>query len=72
MPAPKTITAGPLPRLAYTIPEVAEMLAEHPDTVKKHCQTQDLRGAYKIGGRSSPWRIPPKAIDYYQATRSKQ
>lgn len=73
MPAPtKTKTAGPLPRLAYTIPEVAEMLAEHPDTVKKHCQTQDLRGAYKIGGRSSPWRIPPKAIDYYQATRSKQ
>jgi hypothetical protein len=65
-------TSTGLPRMAFTIQEVAEMLAEHPDTVKKHCQTQDLRGAYKIGGKSSPWRIPPKAIDYYQATRNKQ
>lgn len=72
MPASKTMTAAPLPRLAYTIPEVAEMLAEPEQSVKRHCQTQALRGAYKTGGKTSPWRIPRKAIDYYQATRSKQ
>lgn len=48
------------------------MLQEPQQTVKKHCQTQALRGAYKTGGKTSPWRIPPKAIDYYQATRSNQ
>ena len=73
MPVPKTIPKdGALPRLAYTVPEVALMLAEPQQTVKKHCQTQALRGAYKTGGKTSPWRIPPKAIDYYQATRSNQ
>ena len=61
-----------LPRMAYTVPEVAVMLAEPQQTVKRHCQTQALRGAYKTGGKTSPWRIPPKAIDYYQKTRSNQ
>lgn len=59
-----------LTRRAYTIEEVAEMLAEPVSTIRTHCQTQALRGAYKTGGRTSPWRIPPKAIDHYQATRS--
>ncbi|QHK19397.1 hypothetical protein GU243_06165 [Pseudarthrobacter psychrotolerans] len=48
------------------------MLAEPEQTIRRHCQTQALRGAYKTGGKTSPWRIPPKAIDYYQATRSNQ
>ncbi|NSX37830.1 helix-turn-helix domain-containing protein [Pseudarthrobacter oxydans] len=65
-------TSTGLPRMAFTISEVAEMLAEPEITIKKHCQTQALRGAYKTGGKTSPWRIPPKAIDYYQATRSNQ
>ena len=69
VPAPRTTE---LPRMAYTVPEVAVMLAEPQQTVKKHCQTQALRGAYKTGGKTSPWRIPPKAIDYYQKTRSNQ
>lgn len=59
-------------RRAYTLEEVAEMLAEPVSTIRVHCQTQALRGAYKTGGRTSPWRIPPKAIDHYQATRSNQ
>jgi hypothetical protein len=45
------------------------MLAKPVETIKRHCQTQALHGAYKTGGRASPWKIPPKAIDYYQATR---
>lgn len=61
-----------LTRRAYTLEEVAEMLVEPVSTIRAHCQTQALRGAYKTGGRTSPWRIPPKAIDYYQATRSNQ
>lgn len=69
MPAPKTTT---LPRRAYTLEEVAEMLAEPVKTIRQHCQTQALRGAYKTGGKTSPWRIPTKAIDHYQATRSNQ
>ncbi|XAZ30626.1 hypothetical protein AAHB34_15890 [Paenarthrobacter ureafaciens] len=32
-----------------------------------------LKGAYKTGaGRTSPWRIPPAAIDYYQQHQPKQ
>jgi hypothetical protein len=73
VPAPKTIPKdGLLPRLAFTVDEVAEMLAEPVRSVSRHCQTQALRGAYKTGGKTSPWRIPPKAIDYYQATRSNE
>ena len=65
-------TSTGLPRMAFTIQEVAEMLAEPETSIKRHCQTQALRGAYKTAGKTSPWRIPRKAIDYYQATRSKQ
>jgi len=73
VPAPRTLPKdGTLPRLAYTVPEVSLMLAEPQQTVKRHCQTQALRGAYKTGGKTSPWRIPPTAIDYYQKTRSTQ
>lgn len=61
-----------LPRRAFTLQEVSEMLAEPVDTIRRHCQTQALRGAYKTGGKTSPWRIPNKAIDHYQATRSNQ
>lgn len=69
VPPSRTAT---LPTMAYTVPQVAEMLQEPQQTIKKHCQTQALRGAYKTGGKTSPWRIPPKAIDYYQKTRSNQ
>lgn len=65
-------TSTGLPRMAFTIEEVAEMLAEPVSTIRTHCQTQALRGAYKTGGRTSPWRIPPKAIDHYQETRPNQ
>jgi hypothetical protein len=65
-------TSTGLPRMAFTLEEVAEMLAEPVQSIKRHCQTQALRGAYKTGGKTSPWRIPPKAIDYYQATRPNQ
>lgn len=63
-----------LRRLAYTLEEVAEMLAEPVATISKHCRTQALKGAYKTGsgGRTAPWRIPHTAIEHYQATRSNQ
>lgn len=50
------------------------MLAEPVATISKHCRTQALKGAYKTGsgGKTAPWRVPPEAIEYYQATRSKQ
>lgn len=64
--------AKQLPRRAYTLQEVSEMLQEPVSTIRTHCQTQALRGAYKTGGKTSPWRVPMKAIDYYQATRPNQ
>lgn len=61
-----------LPRLALTLEQVSEILQEPPATIAKHCRTQALKGAYKTGGRTSPWRIPPAAIDYYQQHQPKQ
>lgn len=59
-------------RRAYTLEQVSEMLQEPVATIAKHCRTQALKGAYKTGGRTSPWRIPPAAIDHYQANRQRQ
>lgn len=69
-----TATKPETARLAYTLQEVAEMISEPVATVAKHCRTQALLGAYKTGngGRTAPWRIPPAAIEHYQATRKKQ
>ena len=69
-----TATKPEATRLAYTLQEVAEMLAEPVVTIARHCRTQALRGAYKTGngGRTAPWRIPPTAIEHYQATRKNQ
>lgn len=53
--------------------QVSEMLQESVNTIRKHCRTQALQGAYKTGtGKTSPWRIPPAAIDHYQRTRPRQ
>lgn len=57
---------------AFTPEQVAEMLEEPVRTIVVHCRTQALKGAYKTGGRTSPWRIPPAAIDHYQRTRPRQ
>lgn len=57
---------------AYTPDQVAEMLEEKVEAINRHCRTQDLKGAYKTGGKTSPWRIPPAAIDHYQRTRPRQ
>lgn len=69
-----TTTKPEATRLAYTLQEVAEMLAEPVATIARHCRTQALSGAYKTGngGRTAPWRIPPAAIEHYQATRKTQ
>jgi Helix-turn-helix domain len=64
-------TTAPPKVLAYTLEQVAEMLQEPATTIAKHCRTQALRGAYKTGGKTSPWRIPPKAIEHYQNSRNR-
>lgn len=58
-------------KVALTVEQVAEMLQEPVYTVKKHCRTQALKGAYKTGGRTAPWRIPPAAIDHYQKNQPR-
>lgn len=57
---------------AYAPEQVAEMLQEKVEAINRHGRTQALKGAYKTGGRTSPWRIPPAAIDHYQRTRPRQ
>ena len=57
---------------AFTLEQVSEMLQEPVSSIRTHCRPQTLKGAYKTGGRTSPWRIPPAAIDYYQRTRPRQ
>ena len=58
---------------AHTLEQVSEMLNESVNTIRKHCRTQALKGAYKTGtGKTAPWRIPPAAIDHYQSTRPRQ
>ncbi|MHA7176180.1 helix-turn-helix domain-containing protein [Arthrobacter sp. Sr24] len=57
---------------AYTPEQVAEMLQEKVEAINRHCRTQVLKGAYKTGGKTSPCRIPPAAIDHYQRTRPRQ
>lgn len=59
-------TPSGLPRKAYSVEEVGEMLNEPTYTIKAHCRKGELKGAYKTGGRTSQWRIPMSAIDYYQ------
>lgn len=68
------MTTNTVQRRAYTLAEAAEILAEPVATIAKHCRTQALKGAYKTGngGRTAPWRIPPAAIEHYQATRKTQ
>lgn len=57
---------------AYTPDQVAEMLQEMIEAINSHCRTQALKGAYKTGGRTSPWRIPTAAIDHCQRTAPRQ
>lgn len=41
--------------------------------INPHCRTQTLKGAYKAGrGKTATWKIPPSAIDYYQAHQPRQ
>ena len=52
-----------------TVAEAAEQLRLNAETVRQLACRGKLRGAYKTGqgGRTSPWRIPPKALDQYRA-----
>jgi excisionase family DNA binding protein len=56
-----------------TIRQAAERMNQHPDTVSTLCRRGELKGAYKIGkqGKTSHWRIPPKAIDRYELLRAQ-
>ncbi|GAA5229215.1 helix-turn-helix domain-containing protein [Arthrobacter cryoconiti] len=66
------MSAPVMVRKAFTPDQVAEMLQEPVRSIKIHCRTQALKGAYKTGGKTSPWRIPPGAIDHYQRTRRRE
>lgn len=67
------MSTSTITKRAHTLEEVAEMLQEPVSSIRTHCRTQALKGAYKTGrGKTAPWRVPPAAIDHYQRTRPRQ
>ena len=52
-----------------SVREAADQLNVNEETVRQLACRGKLRGAYKggLGGRTSPWRIPPRALDQYRA-----
>jgi len=67
------MSTATITKMALTLEEVAQMLQEPVSSIRIHCRTQALKGAYKTGrGKTAPWRIPPAAIDHYQRTRPRQ
>lgn len=54
-----------------TIKQAAEQLNVNPETVRQLADRGKLPGAYKggSGGRTSPWRIPPRALDLYRSAQ---
>lgn len=54
-----------------TVKQAAEQLNVNPETVRQLADRGKLRGAYKggLGGRTSPWRIPVRALDLYRSSQ---
>lgn len=54
-----------------SVHDAAEQLQVDAKTVRKLAGRGKLRGAYKtgMGGKTSPWRIPPKALDHFRAAQ---
>ncbi|MBO9555552.1 helix-turn-helix domain-containing protein [Cellulomonas sp.] len=48
--------------------DVAEMLGIHPETVREMARRKQIR-AIKFGGRTSPYRFRPAAVDELIAKR---
>jgi excisionase family DNA binding protein len=44
----------------YTVEEAAIILGVHPETIRRMCKRQELRGARKVG---DTWRIPRASVD---------
>jgi hypothetical protein len=65
MPAPKP------PQTDLTIRDVAELTQQSVYTVSELVRKGRFQGAYKAGsgGRNSPVRILPAALEYYRATQ---
>lgn len=48
----------------YTVPEVAELLGMHPETIRRALREGRLIGV-KLGGRKSHYRIPAEALERF-------
>lgn len=55
------MTAEVLPRVVYSINEVAQMVGRSPRCVRHWCEQGHI-DAMRIGGRSH-WLIPAKVVD---------
>jgi excisionase family DNA binding protein len=56
--------AEQLNRPFYTVPEVAELLGMHPETIRRALREGRLKGI-KLGGRKSHYRIPAEALERF-------
>lgn len=62
---PKKTTTAPT---LLGVRDVAEMLDLHPETVREMARRKQIR-AIKFGGRTSPYRFRPAAVDEFIAKR---
>lgn len=49
----------------YTAEEVAAKLRVTSRAIQKWCAAGRFPGAYKLGDATSPWRIPPQALEEF-------
>lgn len=52
----------------FNVPDVAQALGVHPETVRQWLRTRELRG-YKLGGRAG-WRVQAAELERFKAARS--
>lgn len=58
------------PRRLLTVDEVAEILREHPETVRSRIRRREI-AAIRLGGSRSPYRIRPEAVDAFLNRRER-
>lgn len=59
-----------MPTRLLTVPQAADLLAEHPETLRQRLRRGELTGVKKGDGPRARWFITEKAIDAYVSRRS--
>lgn len=50
----------------YTPKEIADMIGVSPRTIKRRCESREIKGAFRTtNSRSGHWRIPEQSAQAY-------